>query len=292
VSASKSDRSTAPRQSLSASRAKETKDRNIRPPVGKVTPPAKPKKGMRVIEAQLAAAPPPPAEVVTVEVLPAILTGDEPPPKDPWWTDEREKAFAMVLQGIPQHQVSSELARDRHTIARWVEDERFETRLYDENIARFKASRQRRTIQTVGLTDKVMRLASKAVDKALELAENGEDDVKVRFAARDWLSEFREQGRREDEVYGLDKQRVDVNVHGTIQHQHRGKATNVTFKDFLSGAMKRLGVDVDKEEVSAERADDALVAVTERALLEGTFLDDLAEREKQEQLQPLLDERR
>lgn len=280
MSEGKHDRSTAPRGGTRASRAKQ--DRTIKPPAFKFTKKVKPKKGARVMEAQLAAKPEP------VEMVPAPLPeGEQPPPSDPWWNAEREKVYAMVLQGIPQHQIAGELARDRHTIGRWIDDERFVERLMQENQSRFHSMRQRRAMQTVRITDKVERIADKLLTKTMEDAEKGLDDMKMRFAARDWLSEFREMSRREDEVYGLDKQRVDVHHHGQVQHTHR-RVKDISFKDFLHGAMKKMGVDVNAEEIDATRADEALIAITEKALMEGSFLDDLVESEKQEQLQPLL----
>lgn len=331
MSASKKDRTTAPRLGSRPSRAKHVDDRNVAPPAG-YRPAGKSKPGERAMRAQLdsptrdsaegtAATDDPdqaPADRQLHEQLsgegrgaasegsstssrptpqpgqasapePALVVSDDPPapPRDPWWTDERERAFQMVLQGIPQHQVAAELGRDRHTVARWAEDERFETRLYDENVARFKASRQRRSMQTLRLTDKAERLAGKMLDKAIDLAERGKDDLGTRLAARDWLQEFRENSRREDEIYGLDKQRVDVNVSGEVQHKHRGKV-DVSFKAFLSTSLRNMGVDPDAEEVDAGRADEALVAITERALMEGSFLDDLVEREEKVKLAPVL----
>jgi len=171
-----------------------------------------------------------------------------------------------------------------------VEDDRFVQRLFDENASRFKASRQRRAVQTVRLTDKAESLAVKMLDKAIKLAEKGEDQLGVRLAARDWLQEFRENSRREDEIYGIAGSKVDVNVHGNVQHQHRGKV-DVSFKAFLTTSLENVGVDLGKEEVAADRADAALVAVTERALLEGTFLDELVEREKEQRLAPMLADR-
>ena len=295
MSSSKADRAVAPRGTGSRpSRAKQTKDRNITPPKAKAKQPSKPKKGERVMEAQLAATVPSPARDPVADTTQQVssLTSASPavidvvPDKDPWWTDEREKAYAMTLQGVTKSQMARELGRDRHTIGAWQEDDRFADRLQEENVDRFRSSRQRRTIQTLRLTDKAHDLANTLLDAATE----SPNDMGKRFAARDWLSEFREQSRREDEIYGLDKQRVDVNVHGGLvhQHNHKGSIANVSFKEFLSGAMKKLGVDVATEEISAERADDALVAVTERALMEGSFLEELVEREKQEKLQPLL----
>jgi hypothetical protein len=230
------------------------------------------------MEAQLvdqpAEAPPdPPAEVEVLSSDPDDFT----PPPDPWWTPERELAYQMALQGLPQHQISKELDRDRHTVARWLSDQRFEERLYDENVSRFKASRQRRTMQTVRLTDKAEQLANKMIELSIEKPK----DVGARMAARDWLSEFRENSRREDEIYGLDQQRVDVNVHGTVSHKHRG-SMDTTFKDFLTGALSRMGVDIENEEIDATRADDALAMIAERALMEGTFLEELVEREKEQ----------
>ena len=294
MSSSKSDRSTAPRgQGTRPSRAKQTRDRNIAPPAAKPTVARKPKKGMRIMDAQLSetslssargsvvsttAAPPRPPPGSASTSQDAI---DVTPEKDPWWTDEREKAYAMTLSGLPKTQIARDLGRERHTIAAWQEDERFAARLSEENVDRFHASRQRRTIQTLRLTDKAFNLAETLIDAA---AENPSDMVK-RFAARDWLSEFREQSRREDEIYGLDKQRVDVNVSGGVLHQHSHKGSvNLSFKDFLTTSMKKLGVDVEAEEIDSARADDALVALTEKALSEGTFLDELVAREKDEQL--------
>src|SRR5665213_3416538 len=137
----------------------------------------------------------------------------------------------MTLQGLPKTQIARDLGRERHTIGVWQEDERFLTRLQEENIDRFRASRQRRTLQTLRLTDKTHNIADAMLDKA----EKNPNDLIARFAARDWLSEFREQSRREDEIYGLDKQRVDVNVTGGIgvQHTHKG-AVNLSFKEFLT----------------------------------------------------------
>jgi hypothetical protein len=276
MSSSKADRAVAPRgQGTRPSRAKHTKDRNVTPPAAKPTAARKPKKGMRVMDAQLAAkaveAPKPPPPVIDVDVV----------EKDPWWTDERDKAYVLTVQGVTKSQIARELGRERHTIGAWQEDERFSARLQEENVDRFRASRQRRTIQTLRLTDKAHDLAHKMLDNA----DANPKDLNSRLAARDWLNEFREQSRREDEIYGLDNQRVDVNVRGglTHQHNHRG-SVNLSFKEFLTGAMKKLGVDVETEEIDATRADDALVAVAERALMEGTFLEDLVEREKEEQL--------
>lgn len=281
MSEGKRDRATAPRDGSRPSRAKQVRDRNITPPSVVRPRSGKPKKGARVMEAQLAErAPEPPAEVVKTETAVAV---DVAPPADPWWTTEREDCYRNVLSGIPQHQVAAHLGRDRHTIARWCDDERFMNRLAEENESRFRSMRQRRVMQTVQLTDKAYGLAT----RMLEATENDPSDMSKRFAARDWLSEFREQSRREDEIYGLDKQRVDVNVHGSVQHQHKG-SVNLSFKEFVTGAMKKLGVDVDHEEVDAGRADDALVAITERALLEGTFLDELVERENEEKLVKLV----
>jgi len=308
VSAAKKDRTTAPRLGSRPSKAKDTTDRNVKPPAG-YRPAGKRKPGEAAMRAQLAAdhsspvrdpvegttsdpsvidlptngAATKPHEQLSVAI---VDPDDVPPPKDLWWTDEREKAFQMVLQGIPQHQVAGELGRDRHTVGRWMEDERFEVRLYEENVARFKASRQRRSVQTLRLTDKAERLAGKMLDKAIDLAERGEDQLGVRLAARDWLQEFRENSRREDEIFGLAKERVDVNVHGQVQHNHKGKV-GVTFKAFLATSLQGMGVALDAE-VDGSRADEALASLAERALAEGTFLDDLVEREKKDKLGPVL----
>jgi len=292
VSASKKDRTTAPRPGTRASRARHVDDRNVAPPAG-YRPAGKPKPGEHAMKAQLEAADAESAESsppATSPVPAAIAVpdpDDQPPPRDPWWTPERERAFAMALQGIPQHQIAAELGRDRHTVARWADDERFTARLFDENASRFKASRQRRAMQTVRLTDKAEHLAGKMLDRAIELAEKGKDDLGTRLAARDWLQEFRENSRREDEIYGVGGQRVDVNVHGQVQHQHRGKV-DVSFKAFLSTSLRNMGVDPEAEEIDAARADDALIGITERALAEGTFLDDLVERERAQPLAPAL----
>jgi len=292
VSEAKGDRSIAPRDGTRRSRAKQGRDRSTRAPASR-RPVSKPKKGERVMKAQLAKQPPPtslvehddPPEVALVKD-----TREDPdypaPPKDPWWTDERERAYQMALAGAPQHQIAHELDRDRHTIARWVEDNRFIERLQVENEGRFHSMRQRRVMQTVRLTEKSYGLA----EKMLKAADENPKDLNSRLAARDWLSEFREQSRREDEMYGLDKQRVDVNVNGTINgtvhHSHKHKGTlDLSFKEFLTGSLRRMAIDIDSEEIDAGRADDALVAITEKALSEGTFLDELVEREKAEQLE-------
>lgn len=295
MSDSKHDRSMAPREGSRKSRAKQTKDRNTTPPVSRSVQPSKPKKGEKVMVAQLKNRPAvsdlgtkrmEPARRSVQPAAPAIIDVDSPPERDPWWTTEREKAYEFTLSGGTQSGIARELGRDRHTIKTWQEDERFGARLQEENVDRFRASRQRRTIQTLRLTDKAHGLA----EKALDLAASKPTDLFSRYAARDWLSEFREQSRREDEIYGLDKQRVDVNVTGGIgvTHTAKGSATNVSFKEFLTSSMKKLGVDVDVEDVDAGRADEALIAVTERALMEGSFLEDLVEREKQEKLNPLV----
>lgn len=289
MSASKKDRTTAPRLGSRPSKAKHAADRNVAPPAG-YRPAGKPKPGERAMEAQLAAVEAEPAPPLPDAAVVAVVDPDAPPPVDPWWTDEREKAFQMVFQGVPQHQVAAQLERDRHTVSRWTEDERFQERLYEENVSRFKASRQRRSMQTVRLTDKAEHLAVKMLDKAIDLADKGRDDLGTRLAARDWLQEFRENSRREDELYGLDKQKIDVSVHGEVQHRHKGKV-DVTFKAFLTTSLRGLGIDPDTEEVDAARADEALAAVTERALGEGSFLDDLVEREKRERLAPLVTDR-
>lgn len=342
MSASKKDRTTAPRVGTRPSKAKHADDRNVKPPAG-YKPAGKLKPGERAMKAQLgeradlcqnprcghahevhdledacsecdcrawtpsgevpagvpsrsgiegdplapSSSPAAPANLRGAAGAVVLADPDQAPPKDPWWTDEREKAFAMVLQGVPQHQVAGELGRDRHTVGRWMEDERFETRLYDENVARFKASRQRRSVQTLRLTDKAERLAGKMLDKAIDLADKGEDQLGVRLAARDWLQEFRENSRREDEIFGLAKERVDVNVHGQVQHTHKGKV-GVTFKAFLETSLRGMGIDPEKEEVDASRADEAIATIAERALMEGSFLEDLVEREKKQQLAPAL----
>jgi len=307
VSASKKDRTTAPRTGSRPSRARHVDDRNVKPPAG-YRPAGKRKPGEAAMEAQLAAADPvvvpsdvteggqaPPSSAPAAPpsdqegaagALVPVDADDQPPAADPWWTPERERAFGMALAGMPQHQIAGELGRDRHTVARWMEDDRFVQRLFDENAARFRASRQRRSVQTVRLTDKADRLANKMLDKAIELADKGKDDLATRLAARDWLQEFRENSRREDEIFGLNKERVDVNVHGQVQHNHKGKV-GVTFKAFLATSLKNMGVDPD-EEIDAARADDALASIAERALTEGSFLDDLVKREKEQQLAPAL----
>lgn len=303
MSSSRRDRTTAPRAGTRASRARHVDDRNVKPPAG-YRPRGKRKPGEAAMEAQLASAPPPevpsdvteggqapPSSAPAVSVSPPGAAGallqvdpdDQPPPADPWWTPERERAFVMTLQGMPQHQVAAELGRDRHTVARWADDERFTQRLFDENAARFRASRQRRSIQTVRLTDKADHLANKLLDKAIKLADDGKDDLSTRLAARDWLQEFRENSRREDEIYGLNRERVDVSVNGQVQHNHKGKV-GVTFRAFLATSLSGMGVDADKEEVDVSRADEALVAIAERALTEGTFLDELVEEEKRQRL--------
>lgn len=280
MSEAKTDRSIAPRGSHRRSKAKQTRDRNITVPARKVRT-NKPKKGERVMEAQLAKAKV--KKPLAVIDVPSPLD-DVDPPADAWWTEEREKAFRMTLNGAAQHQVSVELSRSRHTVRRWMEDERFIDRLMEENASRFHASRQRRTMVALRLTDKVAKLADEALDEVA--SATGDAEYKARFRARDWLSEFREQNRMESEIYGLDKQRVDVNINGSVQHNHKHKgALDLSFKDFLLGSMKRMGIDVETEEVDAGRADEALVALTERALSEGNFLDELVERERLEQLE-------
>ena len=295
MSEAKADRTMAPRDGSRKSRAKQVKDRNITPPVARVVQPSKPKKGEKVMVTQLKNRPAvsdlgtkrmEPARRSVQPAAPAIIDVDSPPERDPWWTPERDKAYEFTLSGATQSSIARELGRDRHTIKIWQEDERFGARLQDENVDRFRASRQRRTIQTLRLTDKAHGLA----EKMLDIADKNPKDLFSRYAARDWLSEFREQSRREDEIYGLDKQRVDVNVTGGIGVTHTSKsgAANVSFKEFLTTSMKKLGVDVDNEEVDPGRADEALIAVTERALMEGSFLEDLVEREKLEKLNPLV----
>lgn len=308
MSSSKKDRTTAPRTGERPSRAKHVGDRNVKPPAG-YRPAGKRKPGEYAMEGQLASVDrsevqsdvteggqeqpsqaPAASSSTQGDAAGALVPADPdeaPPPADPWWTPERERAFTLTLNGVPQHQVAVELDRDRHTVARWQEDERFVQRLFDENAARFKASRQRRSIQTVRLTDKADRLANKMMDKAIELADKGKDDLGTRLAARDWLQEFRENSRREDEIFGLDKQRVDVNVHGAVQHKHSGKV-DVSFKTFLTTSLQAAGVDLQAEEIDAGRADEALAAVAERALAEGSFLDDLVEREREQALAPML----
>jgi len=273
-----------------SSRAKERNDRNIKPPAPKYAPASKRKQrgaskmppsvsAVASKEESLTVAP-------TTTAPPTLVDLDDlPENKDSWWTDEREKALVIALQGIGQAQIARELGRERHTIARWMEDPRFEQRMYDENVQRFRTSRQRRTVQTLRLTDKAHDIA----DKMLDSAKKKPKDLASRLAARDWLNEFREQSRREDEIYGLDKQRVDVNVHGTVNHKHKGAVVSLSFKDFLKGSMEKLGIDVDSEEIDATRADDAIMAVAERALAEGSFLEELVEGERQERLAPTLD---
>jgi len=279
VSSSKADRTTAPLgKDNRPSRAKQVRDRNVTPPVRKLRD-NKSKPGEHAMNVQLAVKAPPPA----------VIDVDSPPEKDLWWTPERERCYEMTLvHGLPKTQIAKELGRERHTISVWQEDDRFIARLQEENVDRFRASRQRRAVQTVRLTDKAHNLA----DKMLVAAEKRPKDIFARSAARDWLNEFREQSRREDEIFGLDKQRVDVNVSGGIgigvTHSSRKGAANLSFKDFLTTSMKKLGVDVDAEEIDGARADEALVAITERALLEGTFLEELVEREKLEKLNPLV----
>ena len=281
MTASKADRSVAPRTGTRPSRAKQTRGRDVTPPTAKPTPPRKPKPGQQVMDAQLAdkAKPEPASEVEVLDAGVALVADpdDFPPPVDPWWTNERETAYQMVLAGLPQHQVARELDRDRHTIARWLSDQRFEERLYEENLSRFKASRQRRTMQTVRLTDKAEQLASKMMELSIEKPK----DVGARMAARDWLSEFRENSRREDEIYGLDRQRMDVNINGAVQHRHTG-AVDVSFKEFLSKALVSMGI--ENEEIDEGRVDDALAAVAEKALMEGNFLEDLIDQEKEQVL--------
>lgn len=313
MSAGKKDRTTAPRLGSRPSRAKEDRGAGSAPPRG-YRRAGKPKPGERTMQEQLADIPardpvggtttPPtasggisqPHEQLSVEAAEAVLVpadpDDAPPTRDPWWTDEREKAFAMVLAGAPQHQVAAELGRDRHTVARWLDDERFVDRLLEENEQRFRASRQRRSIQTVRLTDKVERLAVKMLDKATALAEKGKDDLGIRLGARDWLNEFRENSRREDELFGLAGQRVDVRVQGGVDHRHKHSGgVAVSFKAFLTTSLRAVGVDPDAEEVDAGRADEALAALAERALREGSFLDDLVEQENEQKLAPLLADR-
>ena len=263
------------------SKAKETRDRNVKPPTVIRGRASKPKKGEHAMNAALAAAPPddPVAEKPAEAELVTRGAGDEASPEDPWWTKEREETYQLTLAGAHQGQIAERLMRDRHTIGRWQEDKRFLARLSDDNEQRFHASRQRRTMQTLRLTDKAFNLADKMIDQA----DADTKDLSKRLAARDWLSEFREQSRREDEIYGLNGQRVDVNVRGSVAHRHSGKV-DVSFKDVLTESMRKLGVDVAKEEISADRADDALVALTEKALMEGTFLEDLVAEEREAQL--------
>lgn len=278
MSESKNDRSMSPRGRMTRpSRAKETRDRNVAPPTAKPRKAVKPKKGERAMEAQLATQP--------VEVVrePVVIDAESTEPPDPWWTIEREKAYVWTLEGATQTWIARELGRTRQTVAAWQESEKFEQRLSEENTDKFRSSRQRRTMQTLRLTDKAHDIAFGLLD---EVKKNPKD-MNARFAARDWLSEFRENSRREDEIYGLDKQRVDVNVHGGVTHHHKG-SVNLSFREFLTGSLKKMGVDLDTEEIAGKRADEALVEITERALMEGTFLEDLVAREKEELAQSQL----
>jgi hypothetical protein len=289
VSDAKADRSIAMRDGTRKSRAKQTQNRNVTPPVVIRGRKSKPKKGEHAMNAQLAETSQPADSDLGMERPEPAPQSDQPavqvmdddptPPKDPWWTTEREDTYQLTLSGVHQGQIADRLARDRHTVARWQEDKRFIARLSEDNEQRFVASRQRRTMQTLRLTDKVFGLAETMLAKA----EADPKDLTSRLGSRDWLQEFREQSRREDEIYGLNGSRVDVNVRGSIGHKHTGKV-DVSFKDFLTGAMKNLGVDVAKEEVAPGRANDALIAITEKALMEGTFLEDLVTEEREQQL--------
>lgn len=280
---SKADRGIARSVNTRESRAKHEGDRNLTPPVTKYAKASKRKNrgaardiGQRgATEAQLG------PDENSAGSSPAAGTEIEKA-KDPWWSTEREKCYQMVLLGIPQGQIARELDRDRHTVAEWTNDDRFILRLQDENLDLFASMRQRRAVKTTFYADKV----AKQADDAFKELEAKPRDLATQVRARAWLQEFREQTRREDEVYGVVTQRmgVDVNVRGSMQHRHTAKI-DVTFKQLIVGALIKSGVDVDKEEIDPEKAQEMLVMATERALHEGTFLDDMVERERQLKLE-------
>ena len=197
-----------------------------------------------------------------------------------WWTEDREKCLERILAGWSKKQIAADLGVHPNTISNWCAHEEFMARVAEQNADKRNTITQRREHETSMFTDRVAKLATKALDTA----ERRPNDPHAIRTAREWLDEYKGFRAEERQDMGTNVQRHQHAVMGQVQHTHA--LSQSSFKGFLEGAIERDVIDV--EAVESSDAHDIVTMITTQALLESTLLDDLAEEERDLNRDPVL----
>jgi hypothetical protein len=181
------------------------------------------------------------------------------------WTAEKEQCLTLALAGWPKLRIAAHIGVNRNTVTSWCQAPEFVDRFHSEQEEHQLVTRQRRLREANRFADRLAAVAAKALD----VAEKNPQHTASRFAARDWLSEFRAFRNEERTDSGENVQRHEVI--GAVQHQHQ--LTNQSFKGFLTKAIDA-GV-VDAEIIEGDNVQEVLVTAVRDALVDSDALDEL-----------------
>lgn len=148
---------------------------------------------------------------------------------DEWeWTEERERCFQMKLRGFPNLQIAEELEVHRNTISAWTKHPTFARRMQEELEEFAASSRLRRVRTTTVFTDRVSRLA----EKALKTVEKNPKSGRGLSRLRALLGEFRAMRNEERLNYGDSTENHTFN--GSLHHSGQVQTLSSTaFKQYL-----------------------------------------------------------
>jgi hypothetical protein len=213
------------------------------------------------------------------EILPAKAAEFE-------WTDERKKALELFLLGIPKVQIAEQVKVHRNTINNWTSHPSFlleARRRHDEHVA---TTRQRRIRETNAFTDRLAKLTH----QTLETAEAHPESKDARYAARDWLDQyrlFRAEERTDfgDNVTKHEHKVATVSLFGTLQTpEGQPQHTNaVSFKAFMEDQIKHGGI--LPELVDTTDVHSIITGMAQQVLIDGDLLDQINEEDMAAELE-------
>ncbi len=207
--------------------------------------------------------------------------------KETWeWTEEREKCLDLFLKGQSKSTISKTLGRARNTIIAWCDNPAFLDRANELELERRQALTQRRMRTTSSLTEKISGLAQKAIDAAVSDPTSN----RLRYAAREWLSEFRLMTMEERINHGENVQRSEtrIGIAGIVQHvgstgpartiDGKKPLNKLSFREFLEeGAIT--GV-IDASLVPLTDPQAAVTSMVQQLFIDGDLSDRLKDEDR------------
>lgn len=192
------------------------------------------------------------------------------------WTEEREEALDLTFKGFGPKKIAERVNVHRNTITNWQKHPEFLKRLEAMTAETRRTVRLRRAQQTNAFTERIVKIA----DKALTKAEENPKSYQAKEEAREWLGMYREF--RDEERIDAGENITRIEHQGALDHNHGVRAES--FKGFLKGVIEDGVIDVEAIDVEGDDAGAVIEAVTQAALTAGDLLEDITEEDRQRAL--------
>lgn len=182
------------------------------------------------------------------------------------WTDQREKAFDMVMRGVSVRKIAEEIGVHFNTVQRWKTHQVFMRRMMDEKYEHAATTVLRRTRVTTVINDTISNMALKALTEA----EKHPTSSKKLKRVKDVLAEFR--AMRNEERLNFGESTNNSSVSSNVRHSGHVSTGSKSFRDFLSESAAKGFIDV--EAISQkENGQEALIEAVAQALIGSDYID-------------------